>query len=142
MIRKVFTDGACSWMYGGWACSIDGEVYSGSFPQTTNNAMEMWAVLEALNRVDIGDNVCLFTDSKLVWGWLVRGWKRNKPHIDAIWEAIQNVKEAKDLTVIITVVPGHSYVEGNNIVDQLAFEQSQCLKNEKRAGGVLTSGSD
>ena len=86
----LYTDGACSGNPGpgGWACVL---VYkgtekelSGGEPETTNNRMEITAVIEGLKALKEPCAVDLYTDSKYVlegatkWlaGWQEKGWKK------------------------------------------------------------------
>jgi ribonuclease HI len=87
----VWTDGACSGNPGpgGWAAIVipagGGEPVelSGGAPATTNNRMELTAVLEGLRSLPAGGRACVVTDSQLVlnsmttWiaGWKRKGWK-------------------------------------------------------------------
>jgi ribonuclease HI len=87
----VWTDGACSGNPGpgGWAAIVvpvaGGEPVelSGGAPATTNNRMELTAVLEGLRALPAGGRACVVTDSQLVmnsmttWiaGWKRKGWR-------------------------------------------------------------------
>lgn len=86
---EIFTDGACKGNPGpgGWGALLvaDGkqkELFGGE-PNTTNNRMEMTAIIEALSALNRPCNVVLHTDSQYVlkgiteWieGWKARGWK-------------------------------------------------------------------
>ena len=88
---EIYTDGACSGNPGpgGWgAVLIYGEhekQLSGGEPETTNNRMELTAVIEALSLLKRPCEVTLTTDSKYVadsvtkgwvYGWQKRGWKK------------------------------------------------------------------
>lgn len=88
---KIFTDGACSGNpgRGGYAAVIvtPGGTYelSGHEPATTNNRMELRAVIEALAAVEVGQGVCVSSDSRYLvdafskhWtaGWLKRKWRK------------------------------------------------------------------
>ena len=88
----VFTDGSCSGNPGpgGWGAVRvkDGQVLDerhGFEPDTTNNRMELQAMITGLGFVEPGETVDVYSDSKLVvdtltkWaaGWKKRGWKRS-----------------------------------------------------------------
>ena len=84
----LWTDGACRGNPGpgGWAAILvppdDGapRELSGGAAQTTNNRMELSAVLEGLRALDAPSRVCVVTDSRLVLDSMTRwiaGWKRN-----------------------------------------------------------------
>ncbi len=88
----VFTDGSCAGNPGpgGWGAVLvrDGQVVHESHgfdPETTNNRMELEAMIAGLGFVEPGESVDVYTDSKLVvdtltkWaaGWKKRGWRRS-----------------------------------------------------------------
>lgn len=77
---QIYTDGACSGNPGpgGWAAIIldgtDEKVLSGGDPHTTNNRMELTAVIKALEVLDEPFEVELYSDSKYVTDGLEKGW--------------------------------------------------------------------
>ena len=88
----VFTDGSCSGNPGpgGWGAVRvrDGEILDqrhGFEPGTTNNRMELTAMIAGLELLDPGEEVDVYSDSRLVvqtlteWaaGWERRGWRRS-----------------------------------------------------------------
>ena len=93
---EIYTDGACSGNPGpgGWGAILrfrtsDGRVFEkelhGGEPSTTNNRMELTALLEALRQLKEPCDIDLFSDSQYVinglekgWakGWRARGWKK------------------------------------------------------------------
>ena len=89
---EIFTDGACSGNpgSGGWGAILRyGEIekeLSGGNAQTTNNRMELQAVIEALKALKRECNITLHTDSRYVmdgvnqWlpNWKQNGWKKAK----------------------------------------------------------------
>lgn len=131
----VFTDGACSGNPGpgGWAWAVPGGAWrSGAEPRTTNQRMEITAVLEAMRALPLPLEV--HSDSTYVvncfrdrwWqGWLRRGWKNSqrKPVANRdLWEPlIERYREAPD-QVTFRWVKGHSGDPMNDLVDQLAVE--------------------
>jgi len=123
----AFTDGACSSnRYGGWACEVDGQMFSGSQDHVTNNMMEMWAVLEAVQQVPAYSLLTIVTDSKLVVGWMSQNWKcEANAAIAAIREGIREHILARDLAVRYVLVKGHSVEAGNNRVDKAAAAEAQ-----------------
>ncbi|MEM8770697.1 MAG: ribonuclease HI [Pseudomonadota bacterium] len=132
---KIYTDGACSGNPGpgGWGVFImkDGEEISlnGGEAATTNNRMEMQAVIEALKATEKKAAITLYTDSQYVKNgitdWIV-GWKRNG------WKtAARKPVKNKDLWIELDAlvdgraiewrwVKGHSGEPGNERADELA----------------------
>lgn len=132
---QLFTDGACRGNPGpgGWAAIVrmDGEdrELSGSDPSTTNNRMELLAVIEGLSEVPEGAAVEVVTDSQYVvkgmteWvaGWQRRGWRKadKKPVLNReLWQRL--VELAEQRRVSYTWVEGHAGHEENERCDQLA----------------------
>ncbi|TDT17273.1 RNase HI [Ilumatobacter fluminis] len=134
----VYTDGACSGNPGpggwGWAVAPDGEPHgSGGDDRTTNQRMELQAVLEALRALGVGSeagHVEVVSDSTYVvncfrdgwWkNWRRNGWKNSKkqPVANAdIWEPLVDLVESGDVT--FRWVKGHSGDPMNDRVDALA----------------------
>ena len=131
---KIYTDGACSGNpgRGGWAAIIiDGgeiEKISGSSENTTNNRMELIAVISALKYVK-KENIELFTDSKYTkdgiekWivNWKKNGWKTaNKQDVKNmdLWQNLDKLNQKKN--VQWNWVKGHSDNKYNNMADELA----------------------
>ena len=133
----VYTDGACSnnqaagGQPGGWgAVFLNGVKLSGGDTATTNNRMELTAVIEALKATPVESEVEIYSDSAYVinafeknWipNWIKRGWKtsQGKPvENQDLWKnLIPLVKERK---IIWRKVKGHSGDKWNEIADQLA----------------------
>jgi ribonuclease HI len=133
MIR-IHTDGACRGNPGpgGWAWASDTETYaSGAAPHTTNQRMEVLAVVEAL-RENCEGPVEIVSDSNYVvkcfhdkWyaGWLRRGWKNSKGDPVAnrdLWEQLLPLVLESGREVTFSWVKGHSGDRMNDFVDQLA----------------------
>ena len=134
----VFTDGACSGNPGpggwGWAVAPDGVPHgSGGDPQTTNQRMELTAVLEALRALGAGSEagpIDVVSDSTYVvncfrdrwWeSWLRNGWKNSKkqPVANAdLWQPLVEIVQGADVT--FRWVKGHSGDPMNDLVDSLA----------------------
>ena len=134
---KIYTDGACSGNpgKGGWGVLIqenDNEKkLSGSELNTTNNRMELTAVIRALEHYDEAKEIEVFTDSKYVMHGItewIKNWKSNH------WKTSQkkDVKN-KDLWVLLdsvsakhdikwSWVKGHAGDYGNEIADKLATQ--------------------
>ncbi|MEY2641101.1 MAG: hypothetical protein RL150_494 [Candidatus Parcubacteria bacterium] len=132
----VFTDGASRGNPGpgGWGAIISFDAVvrelGGSSPRTTNNRMELTAVLEALCALpDIATNVVVCTDSSYViqgatgWihGWQKNGWitKTGSPVLNKeLWEPLAVVLKTKQ--VAWQHVGGHVGIPGNERVDAIA----------------------
>lgn len=146
-MRKVyiFTDGACLGNPGpgGWGAILrygtaEKEIAGGEV-QTTNNRMELTALLRALQSLKEGCQLVVTSDSKYVldalqkgWaaGWQKRGWKKsdNKPALNAdLWE--QLLEEIQKHTVEYHWIKGHTGHPENERCDQLAVAQAQLYKN-------------
>ncbi len=132
---EIYTDGACRGNPGpgGWAATLSlGEHFrelSGAEPATTNNRMELTAVIEALSALKRESRVRVFTDSEYVrrgiteWlkAWKARDWRTadKKPVKNRdLWERLDAVAARHD--VEWRWVKGHSGVPGNERVDALA----------------------
>ena len=133
----VYTDGACRGNpgRGGWAWAVpDGPFASGAEPQTTNQRMEITAVLEALRALlpEAAGGIDVVSDSTYVvkcftdgwWrGWLRRDWKnsQNKPVANRdLWEPLIELAVSSDVDVGFRWVKGHSGDRWNDRVDELA----------------------
>lgn len=132
----IYTDGACKGNPGpgGWgALIVDGDEpareMSGGERNTTNNRMELLAVIRALESVADGSDVALYTDSQYVqkgiteWisGWQKRGWKTaaRKPVKNAdLWREL--LAQSGRHQVDWHWVKGHAGHPGNERADELA----------------------
>ena len=141
---EVFTDGACLGNPGpgGWAALLrykgnEREVMGGE-RQTTNNRMEMMAVIEGLKALTRGCKVVVMTDSQYVlkgiseWihGWKKRGWRTadKKPVKNAdLWLALDEARGLHDVTW--TWVKGHAGHVENERVDQLARAEAEKFRD-------------
>ncbi|WP_054026464.1 ribonuclease HI [Bacillus sp. FJAT-28004] len=134
----IYTDGACSGNPGpgGWGAVLFFGVHkkeiSGGEKHSTNNRMEIQAVIEGLKLLKEPCQVKVYSDSAYVvncfqkgWinGWLRNGWKNSKKEPvenqelwKALWELMQRHK------VEYVKVKGHSDNEWNNRCDELARE--------------------
>ena len=132
---EIYTDGACRGNPGpgGWAATLSlGEHFrelSGAEAATTNNRMELTAVIEALSALKRESRVRVFTDSEYVrrgspeWlrAWKARDWRTadKKPVKNRdLWERLDAVAARHDIEW--RWVKGHSGVPGNERVDTLA----------------------
>ena len=141
---EIFTDGACSGNPGpgGWGailrCGNTEKELSGGEKDTTNNRMELTAVISALKALKYPCEVNVTTDSKYVYesvtkGW-VYSWKKNgwrkadkKPALNPdLWEELLNLLEIH--TVTFTWVKGHNEHPENERCDRLAVAECNKLK--------------
>jgi len=133
---QIFTDGACSGNPGpgGWAAILrhgkSEKELSGGDSMTTNNRMELTAVIEGLRALKKPTPVTIYTDSKYVmegasnWliGWKSRGWKtasREPVKNEDLWRALDDEMK-KHPVVGWEWVRGHSGHSENERADQLA----------------------
>lgn len=137
----VYTDGACSGNPGpgGWAALLQWnkkeKEMSGGSPETTNNRMEMRAVIEALKAINQPCRVKIHSDSALIintfkkgWieNWRKKGWRKsNKKPVENqdLWKEMLKAMEPHEVEWI--KVKGHADDERNNRVDALAVEAAK-----------------
>ena len=137
----IYTDGACKGNPGpgGWAAVLrQGDVekeISGGEPNTTNNRMELTAVISALQALKYPCIVELYSDSKYVidalskgWArnWKRKGWMRNekeKALNPDLWETLLSLVDIHD--VHYHWVKGHATNKYNNRCDELAVAESR-----------------
>lgn len=128
---KLYTDGACSGNPGpgGWASIIINGDYihkiSGSDKSTTNNRMEIIAVIEGLKMVSETSKVEVITDSAYVVNTMTKGWKRNKNQ--DLWGELDTLVSKRD--VKFTWVKGHASNQYNNECDKMAVSEYQKYKS-------------
>lgn len=160
----IYTDGACEPNPGpgGWAAIFEcttsqGRIvhreFSGAEEETTNNRMEIMAVLMALKRLKYPCFVTIYTDSQYVansignWsqgkpqssrrGWMVdwkrRGWRRKEGALKNkdLWEQIDRLVSTQK-SVTMRWVRGHSGHQMNERCDTLAVEARLSLRTEIR----------
>ena len=140
---NIYTDGACKGNPGpgGWGAVLefDGkerELFGGE-SSTTNNRMELLAVIEALNALKRPSRVVLHTDSQYVqkgiteWihGWKARGWrtaaKQPVKNVD-LWKRLDEATQAHEIEWVW--VRGHSGHNGNERADALANKGVESLR--------------
>ena len=142
----VYTDGACSGNPGpgGWGWAVDDGPYGcGSERRSTNQRMEVWAVLDALGTLlPHFDDVTVVSDSTYVvncfrdrwWaGWIKRGWKNSQKQPVAnqdLWKPLVDLYLENQARISFRWVKGHSGNKMNDRVDVLAVQaaQSQSLR--------------
>ena len=141
---EIFTDGACSGNPGpgGYGVilrykGINKEL-SGREACTTNNRMELTAVITGLSALKESCCVTLYSDSKYIidaiqkgWAkkWQANGWMRNKkdPALNPdLWEKLLHLLEQHEVNFVW--VKGHAGHPENERCDRLAVEQSQQFK--------------
>jgi ribonuclease HI len=152
---EAYTDGACSGNPGpgGWAwATTDGRLGSGGEPTTTNQRMELQAVLEVVRAIE--GPMVVYSDSTYVvncfnekWyeGWRSRGWKNSqkKPVANRdLWEPLidQYLERSDELRFVW--VKGHSGNRMNDLVDSMAVAEATEQKERLQAGiGGARSGT-
>ena len=128
---NIHTDGSCSGNPGpgGWGAVIhfdDKEIkISGGNKDTTNNRMEMTAIIEALKWLrekDLAEgSIEIFSDSNLIIQTMNKGWKK-KANTD-LWAEMD--KQRAWLNITWTWVKGHANNKYNNLADELAVSETQ-----------------
>ena len=143
----VYTDGAClrNPGPGGWAWATTPEHYGSGFEShSTNQRMELRAVLEALDAFGAG-KVRIVSDSTYVvncfrqrwWaGWRARGWRnaRGEPVANQdLWRPlVETVVDRRAGDVELAWVKGHHVDPMNNLVDRLANEAARVQRSAHR----------
>ena len=138
---QIYTDGACSGNPGpgGWGAVLlygqHEKQLSGGEANTTNNRMELTAVIEALALLKRPCRVTLTTDSKYVadsvtkgwvYGWQKRGWKKSdgKDAINVdLWQRLLPLLQTHEVTFVW--IKGHAGHQYNEICDKLAVAESR-----------------
>ena len=142
---EIYTDGACRGNPGpgGWAALLkmgdhEREI-SGAEALTTNNRMELMAVIRALEALKRPVQARLYTDSQYVrrgiteWisAWKARGWRtadRKPVKNQDLWQRLDELNANHRLEW--HWVPGHAGVPGNERVDRLANEAIDTLSQQ------------
>ena len=134
---EIYTDGACKGNPGpgGWGVLMRAGTHQrelhGGEPATTNNRMELTAVIEALSALKRPCRVSLYLDSEYVrkgiteWihGWKARGWKtasRAPVKNVELWQALDRLVSAGGHQIEWHWVKGHAGHPGNERADTLA----------------------
>jgi len=138
---EIFTDGACSGNPGpgGWGAVLRykgaEKELSGGEAETTNNRMELTALIQALKALKEPCEITLCSDSQYVinglqkgWarGWKARGWKKadRSPALNAdLWDQLLTLSEPH--TIRYVWIKGHAGHPENERCDRLAVEQSK-----------------
>lgn len=140
---ELFTDGACSGNpgKGGWGAVLrygeNERELSGGEKSTTNNRMELTAVIMGLKALKEPCHVTLTTDSKYVSDGLSRGWARSwqkngwrkadkKPALNPdLWEELLRLTDIHDVDIVW--VKGHAGHPENERCDRLAVKAYENL---------------
>ncbi len=137
----IYTDGACLGNPGpgGWATIIFDKKNEqkiqrvGSESTTTNNRMELTAIIESLKSIPLQSNLVVFTDSKYVINgiesWIIQ-WKKNnwlgsnkkKVKNKDLWILLDDL--SKDFKIKWNWIKGHSGNQFNEEVDKLARDEA------------------
>ena len=143
---NLYTDGACSGNPGpgGWGAILEyngtEKVLSGGEDRTTNNRMELTAVIRGLEVLNQPCQVELYSDSKYVVDGLTKGWARSwqargwvksdkKPALNPdLWERLLEL--TKMHSVNCHWVKGHAQNPMNNRCDQLAVGEWKKIRKE------------
>ena len=137
---EIHTDGACLGNPGpgGWGAIVvegDGErEFVGSDPDTTNNRMEISAVIEGLRNVPAFAEVTVTSDSTYVINTMTKNWKRNKNN--DLWEDLDS--EVAKRHVGWKWVKGHAGHEMNERADRLARGAAERIAGGGSNGRSLT----
>lgn len=145
-MKKIYTDGSCKKNpgRGGWAFIIlneQEEVINKSFgseAETTNQKMELKAVIESLKKIEKDEEVEVHSDSAYVvncflegWmeDWKENGWKNSAKKSVAnqeLWKELDLLMQGKN--VLFKKVKGHGNDKNNQLVDKLASDATKMIK--------------
>ncbi len=140
---EIYTDGACRGNPGpgGWGALLTAGEHvkelSGAEPLTTNNRMELTAVIRALEALKRPSQLRIFTDSEYVrrgiteWlrSWKARGWRtadRKPVKNQDLWERLDALAAGHEIEW--RWVKGHAGIPGNERVDRLANEAIDAMQ--------------
>ncbi len=149
---EIYTDGACSGNpgTGGWAAILFYRRFkreiSGSEPDTTNNRMELTAIIRGLAMLKEPCSVTVYSDSAYcvepflqgwIFGWQKNGWRTGSKdevkNVD-LWQKLLSGMKQHDVKFV--KVKGHSDNEFNNRCDELARTAIKKLQAESASGVV------
>ena len=129
-MNRIYTDGSCIGNpgKGGWAFIFinkdnDEIHFSDSDENTTNNRMEMKAVIEGLKFLSAKESCIIYSDSQLVINCATNKWKR-KSNLD-LWKEYDKVSSNKNIEFVW--VKGHSGNEYNELVDKMALHEAKSI---------------
>ena len=146
-IVEIYTDGACSGNpgAGGWAAILLYKNFkreiSGAEESTTNNRMELTAIIKGLQMLKEPCQVTIYSDSAYsvepflknwIEGWVMRGWrtagKDDVKNVD-LWKELLSLMQIHDVSYV--KVKGHSDNELNNRCDKLAVAAYKELQKKQ-----------
>ena len=134
----LYTDGACSGNPGpgGWGCILsfkgNNKELSGYMADTTNNRMEIFAIISGLGALKEPCNVEVYSDSAYVVNAFNEGWianwqknnwvKSNKSPVENVdlWKLLLQIIKIKKIDIVFNKVKGHADNPMNNRCDELA----------------------
>jgi len=141
-MKEIYTDGSCKGNpgKGGWAFVILSEGVeissnSGFCVDTTNQRMELQAVIESLKEIKINEIVNVFSDSAYVVNCFLENWigkwknnnwissNKNPVANQDLWKELDFLMQNK--TIIFNKVKGHTNNEINNKVDRMASKAAK-----------------
>lgn len=130
----IYTDGSCmpNPGPGGWACVIldgDFEIHDGGGElYTTNNKMELKAVIEGIKNCPDNSSIVIYSDSQYVINCATGIWKKSK-NLE-LWDEYNKV--TKRCKIIWQKVKAHSGDKYNELVDHLAKKEVELVKKIKK----------
>ena len=140
---SIYTDGSCLGNPGpgGWAAVIVSEnlkwTLQGREPDTTNNRMEVLAVINGLSDLKKGSEVMVYSDSQYLINTMTLGWKRRSNN--DLWKRLDMI--VSDLNVSWEWVKGHSGVTENEEANKLAIEQASLIKGADNLSHLDSQGN-
>lgn len=139
---QIFTDGSCLKNPGGAGgigavIITDGyyeEVSCGFEAPTTNNQMEMYAAIIALESLPERSKVTLISDSQYLINTMSKGWKKKKNLTH--WNRLDSV--ARNHSINWKWVKGHNGNKYNELCDHLAMQAALSAQSPAHAGNLMT----
>ena len=127
-MKTIYTDGSClknPHGPGGWGAIIIDDVFeliiSGSEKSTTNNRMELTAVIESLKYIEQGTKCVIYSDSQLTINCASGKWNK-KSNID-LWDEYKIVSKGKKID--FEWVKAHNGKYYTEKVDKIAFNEAK-----------------
>jgi len=130
-MKTIYTDGSCLKNPdgpGGWCAIIMDDIFeliiSGSEKSTTNNRMELKAVIEALKYIEEGDECIVYSDSQLTINCASGKWNK-KANLD-LWKEYEETCCGKKIK--FEWVKAHNGDYYNEKVDKIAYQEAKQIK--------------